>query len=181
MPMIVGKHERTLAIDGPYIHVRFLKFVSFIFFCFLTFVRACRSCRRRTRVPRRSLIAARHHRTTSIRSFRASPASHPPLSVWLYTETAETSDTNSRRKAPKSQVGFHTPSPITSIALRLTDCTARYDRRDCTDDQRSQVCVGTHSQYHWQITAEQTDPIIRPSLFPSLACIALTLLYPLSN
>jgi hypothetical protein len=22
MPMIVGKHERTLAIDGPYIHVR---------------------------------------------------------------------------------------------------------------------------------------------------------------
>ena len=24
MPMIVGKHERTLAIDGPYIHVRFI-------------------------------------------------------------------------------------------------------------------------------------------------------------
>jgi hypothetical protein len=24
MPMIVGKHERTLAIDGPYIHVRLL-------------------------------------------------------------------------------------------------------------------------------------------------------------
>ena len=23
MPMIVGKHERTLAIDGPYIHVRY--------------------------------------------------------------------------------------------------------------------------------------------------------------
>jgi hypothetical protein len=24
MPMIVGKHERTLAIDGPYVHVRFI-------------------------------------------------------------------------------------------------------------------------------------------------------------
>jgi hypothetical protein len=24
MPMIVGKHERTLAIDGPYIHVRLI-------------------------------------------------------------------------------------------------------------------------------------------------------------
>jgi hypothetical protein len=25
MPMIVGKHERTLAIDGPYIHVRIIQ------------------------------------------------------------------------------------------------------------------------------------------------------------
>jgi hypothetical protein len=24
MPMIVGKHARTLAIDGPYVHVRYI-------------------------------------------------------------------------------------------------------------------------------------------------------------
>ena len=28
MPMIVGKHERTLAIDGPYIHVRLIVLTS---------------------------------------------------------------------------------------------------------------------------------------------------------
>jgi hypothetical protein len=31
MPMIVGKHARTLAIDGPYIHVRY---ISHFFSCF---------------------------------------------------------------------------------------------------------------------------------------------------
>ena len=67
---------------------------------------ACRSCLRRTRPPRRSLIAARRRRTIWIPSFRASPASHPPLSVWSYSATAETSDMNSKRKAPKSQVRF---------------------------------------------------------------------------
>jgi len=30
MPMIVGKHERTLAIDGPYIHVRMIKLATFL-------------------------------------------------------------------------------------------------------------------------------------------------------
>jgi hypothetical protein len=37
MPMIVGKHERTLAIDGPYIHVCFF-FVLLIILFFLSFL-----------------------------------------------------------------------------------------------------------------------------------------------
>jgi hypothetical protein len=40
MPMIVGKHERTLAIDGPYIHVRFY-YNLFPLFLLLNFVCVC--------------------------------------------------------------------------------------------------------------------------------------------
>jgi SAPK-interacting protein 1 (Sin1), Pleckstrin-homology len=52
---------------------------------------------------------------------------------------------------------------LSSIMSRLTARTI-YDRRDCTDYQRSQVCVGTHRQYHWQISAEQTNLMIRSLL-----------------
>ena len=37
MPMIVGKHERTLAIDGPYIHVRFFTLIHFLHPLFFVF------------------------------------------------------------------------------------------------------------------------------------------------
>src|SRR5258707_15557253 len=65
-----------------------------------------------------------------------------------------------------------------SITLRLT-VHATYDRRDCTDYQGSQVCVGAHGQYHWQIATEQTNRVM-PSHLLSITPL-LPSPSPLSN
>ena len=103
MPMIIGKQERTLAIDGPYIHVSYALRPSL-----LRSPRLLRLCRRRTKPLKRFLTTARRHPITSTASSRANPAKHPrPRSAsWSIAAlgTALTSGMSSRRKTPNSPV-----------------------------------------------------------------------------
>jgi hypothetical protein len=59
MPMLVTRQERTLTIDGVYIHVR----TKLIKFCVITDLPVFRSCHRLAK-PRLSSIVGRPHHTT---------------------------------------------------------------------------------------------------------------------
>jgi hypothetical protein len=144
MPMIVGKHERTLAIDGPYIHVRipFTILNSVVVIDVVVY----RSCRRRTRAPKWYLTVARRRRTTSIASFRASPASRPlPRSASSYIASRETvgiSGTNSRRRVQSSRVR---PVHVHSLqCLKNVQCLYL-----CTHEQTKSCRLSRASSLHW--------------------------------
>ena len=87
----------------------------------------------------------------------ANPARHPHLrsasSSIAALETARTSGMNSRLKTPKSPVRAR-------FFLFYTLFTDPAFRRDRTDDQGSQVCVGAYRQHYEQNTTEQASAVI---------------------
>src|SRR5882762_7693357 len=99
--MLVGRHDRVLAIDGAYIHVFLL---STLLSSLVHSPTTYRSCPRPTR-PRPSSTAERPHRTTSRAWSRVSSLPSPhPHSNSSCTVTAARSDTTLRPRVQRSLV-----------------------------------------------------------------------------